>query len=53
MPELGGRRAEDGCEDSFDGVCDDGGSNDEESLAHVECVEDAVVLDENADFNER
>jgi len=53
MPELGGRRAEDGCEDSFDGVSDNDDSNDEESFAHVGSVEDAIVLDENADFNER
>lgn len=53
MPELGGRRAEDGCEDRFDGVGDDDDSNDEESFAHVGCVEDAIVLNENADFNER
>ena len=32
MPELGGRRAEDGCKDSFNGVGDDDSSNDEESL---------------------
>ena len=43
MLELGGRRAEDGCEDSFDGVGDDDSSNDE----------DAIVLDENAGFSER
>lgn len=53
MPELGDWRAEDGCEDSFNGLGDDNDSNDEESFAHVGCVEDSIVLDENADFNER
>jgi len=53
MPELGDRRAEDGCEDSFDGVGDGDDSNDGESFAYVGCVEDVTVPDENADFNER
>ena len=53
MPEFGGRRAEDGCEDSFGRVDDDDNSNDKESFAHVGYVKDAIVLDENANFNER
>lgn len=37
MPEIGGRRAEDGCEDSFDGVDDDDGPTMKRALRMWMC----------------